>query len=110
MSASDNLSSLQFSFQDTIGGHQVLAHQDSKPIGKREWASGTGKIHEVFVSKPHRRKGVATALLNESRKIAKDKGLKVPVHSERRSDAGDSWAQSLGEKLPERKSDRELRV
>jgi GNAT superfamily N-acetyltransferase len=104
------LSSLQFSFKDTLGGHQVLAHQDDTPIGKLEWAAGTGKIHEVFVAKQHRRKGVATALLKHSRKIAQDKGLKVPTHSERRSNAGDNWAQSLGEQLPERKSDRESRV
>jgi len=105
-----SLSSLQFSFKDTIGGHQVLAHQDDEPIGKLEWAAGNGLIQKVYVAKPHRRKGVATALLTESRRIAKDKGLKVPAHSERRSDAGESWAKSLGEKLPERKNDRELRV
>jgi GNAT superfamily N-acetyltransferase len=102
-----NLSPTQFSFVNTVGGHQILAHQESKPIGKLEWAEGTGKIQEVFVTKPHRRKGVATAMLTESRKVAKDKGLKVPIHSERRSDAGENWAKSLGEKLPERKSDRE---
>jgi GNAT superfamily N-acetyltransferase len=105
-----NLSPVQFSFTNTIGGHQVLAHVDNKPVGKLEWAKGTGKIHEVFVTKPHRRKGIATAMLEQSRTIAKEKGLQTPVHSERRSDDGQAWAASTKDKLPERKSDRESRV
>jgi GNAT superfamily N-acetyltransferase len=105
-----NLSPVQFSFTNTIGGHQVLAHVDSKPVGKLEWAKGTGKIHEVFVTKPHRRKGIATAMLEQSRTIAKEKGLQTPVHSERRSDDGQAWAASTKDKLPERKSDRESRI
>ena len=91
-------------------GHQVLAHVDNKPVGKLEWAGATGKIQEVFVSKPHRRKGIATSMLEQSRTIAKEKGLQTPVHSERRSDDGQAWAESTKDKLPERKSDRELRI
>lgn len=110
MSAQDNLSSLQFSFNDVIGHHRVMAHIGDKPVGTLEWAKGTGKIHEVFVTKPHRRKGIATALLAQSRQIAQEKGLKEPIHSERRSDAGQAWAKSTGDALPERISDREARV
>jgi len=103
-----NLSPVQFSFTNTIGHHQVTAHIDDKPVGKLEWAKGTGKIHEVFVLKPYRRKGIATSLLAQSRQIAQEKGLKEPVHSERRSDAGQDWAASTGDSLPARKSDRQL--
>jgi GNAT superfamily N-acetyltransferase len=105
-----NLNPIQFSFTNTIGGHQVLAHVDNKPVGKLEWAKATGKIQEVFVSKPHRRKGIATSMLEQSRTMAKKKGLNAPVHSERRSDEGQAWAASTKDNLPERKSDRESRV
>jgi len=105
-----NLSPVQFSFHKTMVGHQVLAHVDNKPVGKLEWAGATGKIQEVFVSKPHRRKGIATSMLEQSRTMAKEKGLNPPVHSERRSDDGQAWAESTKDKLPERKSDRELRI
>jgi GNAT superfamily N-acetyltransferase len=105
-----NLSPVQFSFHKTMVGHQVLAHVDNKPVGKLEWAGATGKIQEVFVSKPHRRKGIATSMLEQSRTMAKEKGLQTPVHSERRSDDGQAWAASTKDKLPERKSDRELRI
>jgi GNAT superfamily N-acetyltransferase len=108
MSAEDNLSSLQFSFSDVIGHHRVRAHLGDKPIGTLEWAKGTGKIHEVLVMKPHRRKGIATALLAQAKQAAQEKGLKEPVHSERRSDDGQAWAASTGDPLPERKGDREL--
>lgn len=100
------LSSLQFLFKDTIGGHQVTAHADNKPVGVLEWA-GSGHIENVKVFAEHRRKGIATALLNESRRVAQEKGLESPRHSARRSESGDAWARSLGEPLPERKTDRE---
>ena len=102
------LSSLQFTFKDTLGGHQVTAHIDDKPVGLLEWAAGgKGQIENVKVLPEHRRRGVATALLGEARRVASEREILPPAHSERRSDAGDAWAKSLGEDLPERKSDRE---
>lgn len=107
MSASDNLSNLQFSFAHNIGGHQVTATLGEEPVGLLDWAKATGKIEKITVAKEHRRKGIATALLAEGKRVAKEKGLKEPIHSERRSEAGDAWAKSLKEPLPTRKSDRE---
>ena len=104
-----NLSALQFSYRKDLGGHEVTASIKDKPVGMINWAGGgKGQIEKIFVAPEHRRKGIATALLGESRRIAKEKDILPPAHSERRSEAGDAWAKSLKEPLPKRKSDREL--
>lgn len=85
------------------------AFLNDKPVGRLIWSSrGTGTIEKVHVDNEYRRQGIATALLAESRKYAKNQKLAAPTHSQRRSPAGDAWAQSLKEELPERKSDSEL--
>ena len=64
--------------------------------GKLTWAKLTKKITSVYVESANRRRGVATALL----KLARER---EPIrHSNDRSDKGEAWARSLGERLPKR--------
>jgi hypothetical protein len=41
-------------------------------------------------------------MLKAAKDIAAKTGVPAPVHSNDRSDQGDAWAKSTGEKLPER--------
>ena len=103
MSAQDNLSGEQFNFYpakpytpepDYAGDkpkEQPGKHLLSNSKGFIKWHPHTGEILDVFVGREDRRKGIATAMLKESRRIAKEKGLAVPKHSKKRSDMGDAW-------------------
>lgn len=54
-------------------------------------------IQGLGVHPEHRRKGVATAMLEAAHAAGAS-----PVHSSARSDAGDAWARSVGTDVPER--------
>ena len=83
--------------------HYVEAHLNDQGVGGMEWHAGTGKIRQITVAEEHRRKGIATALLGEGRRIASSsRGVKSPRHSEERTNEGEAWARSLGERLPRR--------
>lgn len=56
-----------------------------------------GEILSVYVSVSYRRLGVATLMLREARRRSRTKIR----HSPSRTSAGDAWAASLGEILPE---------
>lgn len=89
-----------------VAGIRMLSHDYNDPkseeIGKFEWHKKTGEILNVDVDKAHRRKGVATSMLNAAKNISAKKGLPPVVHSNDRSDMGDKWAKSTGEELPKR--------
>jgi ribosomal protein S18 acetylase RimI-like enzyme len=73
-------------------------------IAQMSWHHKTGEITGIDVSPPHRRQGIATAMLGEARRIAGEtRGVTAPKHSTDRTDAGEAWARSLGERLPKRR-------
>lgn len=73
--------------------------------GVMEWHPKTGELKNIYVEPNYRRQGIATALWSEGRKIAQSqKGVVAPQHSSDRTDEGDAWAQSTGDRLPQRKS------
>lgn len=83
--------------------HEVTATVDGKQVGYVWWMHKTSRIHDIKVEPDYRRKGIATALWREAQRVALvTRGVKPPRHSPGRTDDGDAWARSLGERLPAR--------
>jgi GNAT superfamily N-acetyltransferase len=86
---------------DPLGGqssrHEVQAHTaDGKHVGSLTWSPAwEGTIHDVHVDPAHRRRGLATKMLE----MAKSTGHPIS-HSTFRTKEGDKWAGSVGDKLP----------
>lgn len=98
MSAQDNLSSLQFPHQEMPGGyHKISAVDGPDEVGwlqyKNDQASEysqPGEISALGVSQEYQHQGVATRMYQEAQKYG------PVVHSQKRTSAGDSWAQKVG--------------
>jgi hypothetical protein len=86
----------------TLESQAPDADKPSTTLGHLHWNSNTGEILDVHVIPGARRKKAATAMLKAAKDIAAKTGVPAPVHSGDRSDQGDAWAKSTGEKLPER--------
>lgn len=75
----------------------------AKPLATMAWRKRSGEIHMIAVDESARRQGVATTLLERARQIASEtRGVPRPRHSSDRTDAGEAWARSLGERIPKR--------
>jgi len=107
------LSSEQFAFQKAtpraMGGDpyhrlSVPGASPDEPKGEMAWHYRSGEIGALDVDPAHRRQGIATAMWHEGRRIAAaTPGVKPPRHSSDRTDLGEAWARSLGDRLPRRK-------
>lgn len=62
----------------------------------------SGELYFIKVPAEYRRQGIATKLWRDAQEHARSLNLPPLTHSEYRTDAGDYWANSLGEKLPPR--------
>jgi len=122
MSASDHLNNVQFSVytggQTKVERGGVYAHNGDalvehegksyrnvdNIIGKLTWGMehayghpdirdtvGKHEIDEVWVHPEHRRQGIATAMHGFAKSVATE-----IHHSDRRTEAGDGWAQAQG--------------
>lgn len=122
MSASDHLNNIQFSVytggKDKVDYGAVYAHSGSPVrlhegktyqnvdniVGKLSWGMehefghpdikdtvGKHEIDEVWVHPDHRRQGIATAMHGFAKSVATQID-----HSDRRTDAGEAWAQKQG--------------
>jgi ribosomal protein S18 acetylase RimI-like enzyme len=78
------------------GGYDVRAthRKTGTPVGLLS-AFTDGKIAMISVDPEHRRKGVATAMWNYAKQHPQ---LSDPYHSKVKTDDGEAWAQSLGDK------------
>jgi len=67
------------------------------------WHHKTGEIGSIETLPEHQRRGLATEMLDQARQIsATTRGVKPPKHSNQRTDAGEAWARSTGDRLPRR--------
>jgi 8-oxo-dGTP pyrophosphatase MutT (NUDIX family)/GNAT superfamily N-acetyltransferase len=67
------------------------------------WHHKTGEIGSIETLPEHQRRGLATEMLDQARQIASTtRGVKPPKHSNQRTDAGEAWARSTGDRLPRR--------
>lgn len=72
-------------------------------VGSLSWSRRSGEIMSIGVESSYRRQGLATELLRRGRDFAQEtRGVKAPKHSRERTNDGESWARSLGERLPRR--------
>lgn len=62
----------------------------------------SGELYYIKVPVEYRRRGIATQLWKSAQLYALHAGLPAPSHSQYRTNEGDAWAKSLGEKLPSR--------
>jgi 8-oxo-dGTP pyrophosphatase MutT (NUDIX family)/GNAT superfamily N-acetyltransferase len=92
--------------------HELTSYAEGAtfPSGKRldsgsiRWSHKSGEIAGVDVRDEYRRQGLGTELLNRARDIAANtRGVVAPKHSVDRTDEGDAWARSTGDRLPRRK-------
>jgi GNAT superfamily N-acetyltransferase len=71
--------------------------------GVISWHHKTGRISNISVSSHLQRQGIATAVYGKAKEIAAEtRGVRPPRHSADRTEAGEAWARSLGERLPKR--------
>lgn len=83
-----------------VGRHLIIATDQisDQVVGEMSWYSN-GDIADISVSRTFRRRGIATGMYN----YAFSCGVDVfPVHVSDRTDAGELWANSLGEDIPPR--------
>lgn len=81
---------------------KVYQPGDPKPAGYLDWHRKNGQIDYIEVNPEHQRQGLATQLYNRAIQISQEQGLKPPKHSPDRTNAGDAWAKSTGDRLPKR--------
>ena len=85
------------------GRKDVLLHKlsatniDNIEIGRLVWHDSNGEIEKLWVSPEHRRQGIATELWDTAQSMNP-----APQHSPWRTDAGEAWARSITNELPER--------
>lgn len=82
--------------------HVVRAYAPGReqPVGRMYWSQTSGNIDLIGVDKEFRRQGLATEMLHRGRQFAAERGLVGPQHDPERTEEGQAWAQSLGERLP----------
>jgi GNAT superfamily N-acetyltransferase len=77
---------------DESDTHAIEAHhKDEGKVGHLLWHPA-GEILDVQVDEPHRRKGVATGMLD----FASGMNVTQPKHSELLTEEGESWARAVG--------------
>jgi 2'-5' RNA ligase len=88
---------------DHLVNHPNYYEMAKHSSGSIAWDHKSGEITGVAVQPEHQRQGLATELLHRARQIAETtRGVKPPRHSDDRTDQGEQWARSLGERLPKR--------
>jgi len=109
-----NLSPKQFSYAFTFvpstqgEHHKVLAHHGEQRVGIMKWDPENGNVEDIQVHPEHRRRGVATGMWNFAQTHVRPQtpGLGyaddviAPKHSVERTESGNAWAKSTGDKLP----------
>ena len=82
---------------------QAVHQPTQQTAGFMSWGDGEeeGPLESIDVPTNFRRKGVATAMWNHAKSLAKtDKSISYPIHSTFRTREGDEWAKSTGDFVP----------
>lgn len=118
MSADEHLNPLQFhyvkpdkelgQYDEAFQFHTLHATRQTPEdkehlAGTLRWSPKTGRVHKIETYPEDRRQGVATGLWHEANRLAQTtRGVNKPRHTEDRTNDGELWARSLGERLPKR--------
>lgn len=79
------------------------ASGENAPTASFSWHHKSGEIKGLYTAPEHQRQGIATAMLGEARRIAGEtRGVVHPRHSSFRTESGEAWARSTGDRLPRR--------
>lgn len=123
MAAKDNLHRDQFKFAyefdplESLHTLQATHEPTQQAAGFMSWGTswededgGEGVLNSIDVYPKFRRKGVATAMWNHAKDLAKtDKNISYPIHSTFRTHEGDVWANSTGDFVPHNDMPEKLR-
>jgi GNAT superfamily N-acetyltransferase len=82
--------------------HVLQVSKGDAPIAHLQWEPEKGQISDVHVEEPYRRQGIATSMWDKAHQWSKANKVTAPIHNPKRTDSGDSWAKSVGDKLPEK--------
>jgi 8-oxo-dGTP pyrophosphatase MutT (NUDIX family)/GNAT superfamily N-acetyltransferase len=86
--------------------HELRAYPEGESkrySGSLRWSYKSGEIAGIDVDKDQQRQGLATELLGRARDIAATtRGVIAPKHSDQRTNEGEAWARSTGDRLPRR--------
>lgn len=99
----DLLQKLQFNYKSPDADFPFHRMEADLPgfgtVGHLDWTSRG--IRAVGVAQDIQRQGVATALYNSARAVARtNRRVPQPRHSSDRTTAGTAWAKSVGGRLP----------
>jgi hypothetical protein len=111
MAAHENLSEYQFRYRpvksEELHEVQAIHKPTGEHIGRMTWLN-YGPLHEIDVNYEHQRRGVATGMWNHAIGLADssynkgvNKRIPMPEHSIFRTPAGDAWAKSTGDDIPD---------
>lgn len=117
MAAHEHLSNYQFRYRpiksENLNEVQAIYKPTNEKIGNMTWFSDIGNLNEIDVLHEHQRKGVATGMWNHAIKLAEasygkgiNKRISMPEHSIFRTPAGDAWAKSTEDYLPNNEFDK----
>jgi GNAT superfamily N-acetyltransferase len=111
MAAHENLSEYQFRYRpvksEELHEVQAIHKPTGEPIGRMTWLN-YGPLDEIDVQHEHQRRGVATGMWNHAIRLADssyykgvNKRIPMPEHSIFRTPAGDAWAKSTDDNVPD---------
>lgn len=107
MPAHEYVNDVQFHYDNPDLGtakkiHRVTARSGGSELGSMLW--NAREVLNIGTTPGQERRGVATAMWHEGHRLAAESAkVPQPKHSADRTAAGDSWARSVGGRLPRRK-------
>ena len=115
MPAHESLSNYQFRYRpvksEELHEVQAIYKPTGERVGRMTWLN-YGPLDEIDVLHEHQRKGIATGMWDHAVKLAEatyrgvNKRVPMPEHSIFRTPAGDAWAKSTDDSVPDNQFDR----
>lgn len=95
---------LDFHYEKVGKLHYLEAQKEGEVVGKLNWEHPSGNISGIYVPKEHRRKGIATALFTEGKRLSAERGIPTPKITNDQTNEGEAWVKSLGVRVPKNKN------
>jgi GNAT superfamily N-acetyltransferase len=88
--------------QNKFEGGPLVEQPKAQVVGTIQWHPKTGEVNWVRTHQDYRGLGVASTLWEKAKKLSADTGIREPIHSKHRTDAGEAWAKKVGGTIPKR--------
>ena len=97
--------SLNYRYSSTEDEHRIDLSNNSGAVGFIVWNIDGGEVERFHVGDKIRRLGIGTHLWELATEYSEEHGFDPPAHSDRRTQEGDAFAQSVGGHIPNLKDD-----